>query len=43
MSQPDAQKMVASRRDLANAIQSYNDNDNHHEKMGNRQTANQSR
>ena len=34
-----AQKMVASRKNLANAIQSYNDNDNHHEKMGNRPSA----
>lgn len=30
-------KMVASRKDLADAIQSYSDNDNHPEKMGNRQ------
>ena len=29
--------MVASRKDLADAIQSYSDNDNHPEKMGNRQ------
>ena len=29
--------MVASRNDLADAIQSYSDNDNHPEKMGNRQ------
>ena len=29
-------KMVASRKDLADAIQSYSDNDNHPEKMGNR-------
>ena len=29
--------MVASRKDLADTIQSYSDNDNHPEKMGNRQ------
>ena len=34
---PPPQKMVASRKDLADAIQSYSDNDNHPEKMGNRQ------